>query len=321
MSKPAILQQLLENVYEKHLSNSSGEVAQYIPELARVDPAPFGIAIATVNKDLYTTGDVDVPFTIQSISKPFVFGMALEHLGHEKVYRHVGTEPSGEAFNSIELDPVTKKPHNPMVNSGAIAMSSLIYDQFKDRASEELIKLFSGLSDATLDIDENVFNSELQTAHRNRALIHLMRGVDLVSDPVEEKLKLYTRQCSINITARQLAISAATLANFGVNPFSGKTVFSSLTVRHILSVMFTCGMYDYAGRWAVDVGLPAKSGVSGGVMAVVNRQIGIGIFSPRLDEIGNSVRASGACIDLAGELGLHAFEFTNKGSSMLEIYL
>ena len=208
-----------------------------------------------------------------------------------------------------------------MVNSGAIAMSSLIYDKFKEHSAEEMISLFSDLSDAAMDIDEKVFHSELQTAHRNRALIHLMRGLDVVSDPVEEKLNLYTRQCSINISAKQLAISAATLANFGVNPFSGKTVFNSLTVRHILSVMFTCGMYDYAGRWAVDVGLPAKSGVSGGVMAVVNRQVGIGIFSPRLDEIGNSVRAIQACIDLAGELGLHAFEFTNKGSSMLEIYL
>lgn len=321
MSKKTILQLILENIHKKHLSNSSGEVAQYIPELAGVDPSPFGIALATVNKDLYTVGDVDVPFTMQSISKPFVFGMALEHLGTEKVYQHVGTEPSGEAFNSIELDPVHKKPFNPMVNSGAIAMSSLMYEKFGEQAQEKIVSLFSELSDAQLDVDENVFRSELNTAHRNRALINLMRGFNVVSDPIEEKLRLYTNQCSINITARQLAVSAATLANFGVNPFTGKTIYSSLTVRNILSVMFTCGMYDNAGRWAVDVGLPAKSGVSGGVMAVVNRQIGIGIFSPRLDEIGNSVRAIAACIDLANELGLHAFEFSNKGSSILESYL
>jgi glutaminase len=181
--------------------------------------------------------------------------------------------------------------------------------------------LFSNLANADLSIDENVFRSEINSAYRNRALTHLMRGLDVISDTVEEKLQLYTKQCSVNVNAKHLATMAATLANFGVNPFSGKTVLSSLTVRHILSVMFTCGMYDYAGRWAVDVGVPAKSGVSGGLMAVVNRQIGIGIFSPRLDEIGNSVRAIQACIDLADELGLHAFEFTNKGSSMLEIYL
>ena len=316
-----ILQQILENIYEKHIHNSSGEVTRYIPELAQVDPSPFGIAVATVNKDMYTVGDVEVPFTIQSISKPFVFGMALEQLGAEKVYRHVGTEPSGEAFNSIELDPVHKRPYNPMVNAGAIAMSSLIHDKFKEESERQLLSLFSDLSAAELSIDEKVFRSELHTAHRNRALINLMRGFDVITDPVEEKLELYTKQCSININAKQLAIAAATLANFGVNPFSGKTIYSSLTVRNILSVMFTCGMYDYAGQWAVDVGIPAKSGVSGGVMAVVNRQIGIGIFSPRLDEIGNSVRAIQACIDLAGELGLHAFEFSNKGSSILEIYL
>lgn len=321
MGDTKLLYSLLENIYQKHLSNTSGEVAQYIPELASADPDPFAIAIATVNKDLVTIGDVDKKFTIQSISKPFMFGMALELLGPEKVYEHVGTEPSGEAFNSIELNPVDQKPYNPMVNSGAIAMTSLIHDKFKDSAEKELLSVFSELANSTLEVDEDVFRSEWNTAHRNRALGHLMHGVGVINSGVEEKVALYTRQCSVAVSTTELAIMASTLANFGTNPFSGQTILNSLTVRNILSVMFTCGMYDYAGRWAVDVGLPAKSGVSGGVMAVVNRQIGIGIFSPRLDKIGNSVRALNACIDLAGELGLHAFEFTNKGSSMLDIYI
>ena len=321
MGNTDLLYSLLQNIYNKHLNDTSGEVAQYIPELAMADPDPFAIAIATVNKDIVTIGDVDKRFSIQSISKPFVFGMALELFGPEKVYAHVGTEPSGEAFNSIELDPVRQRPFNPMINSGAIAMSSLIHDRFKTSADQELQSFFSQLAHSKLKIDEDVYRSELNTAYRNRALGYLMQGAGVIKSDVEEKIALYTRQCSISVNTKELAIMASTLANFGTNPFSDSTIFSSLTVRNILSVMFTCGMYDYAGRWAVDVGLPAKSGVSGGVMAVVNRQIGIGIFSPRLDKIGNSVRAINACIDLAEELGLHAFEITNKGSSMLDIYI
>jgi glutaminase len=143
----------------------------------------------------------------------------------------------------------------------------------------------------------------------------------VISEQVDEIVDLYTRQCAITVTATQLATMAATLANIGTNPVTGDTILSPLTVRHALSLMFTCGMYDYAGRWAVDVGLPAKSGVSGGVMAVVNRQIGVGMYSPRLDEHGNSVRAIKACVQLTEEFGLHAFEFSNTGSSMLGVYL
>ena len=166
-------------------------------------------------------------------------------------------------------------------------------------------------------MDEAVYRSEKETGHRNRALAYLMRGPQIISDPVEEKLDLYFRQCSIRVTAKDLA----TMANVGANPVTGDQIFSPLPVRHVLSVMFTCGMYDYAGRWGVDVGLPAKSGVGGGVMAVVNRQVGIGLFSPLLDKRGNSVRGIKACIDLAEEFGLHAFEFTNAGSRMLDAYL
>jgi glutaminase len=316
-----VLQSLVDGVYQKNLANTDGKVAQYIPELANADPNPFGIAIATVGEDIITAGDVDIPFSIQSISKPFIYGMALECWGKEKVYQHVGTEPSGESFNSIELDPKFMRPYNPMVNAGAISMSALIHEKYGSNSEKEILSLFQNLANEKVHVDEGVYVSELETSHRNRSLSYLMRGAGIINDPVEEKLSLYTRQCSVNVTAKQLAVMAVTLANFGTNPFSGKTVFDSLTVRHILSVMFTCGMYDYAGRWAVDVGLPAKSGVSGGVMAVVNRQIGIAIFSPRLDEFGNSIRAIQACIDLADELGLHAFEFTNRGSSMLDVYL
>lgn len=321
MANTALFKELLERIYNKHLVNKKGHVATYIPELAKVDPEPFGIAIATVDNDIFTIGDTSEFFSIQSISKPFVFGMALEHYGIEATYKKVGTEPSGEAFNSIELNPNTGLPYNPMINSGAIAMSSMISSKFGEDAERKVLELFQRLSNSNSEIDFDIYRSELATTHRNRALAHLMRGVGVIEDPVEKAIDLYLRQCSIKTNARQLAIMGATLANFGINPISGETIYSPLTVRNILSTMFTCGMYDFAGRWAVDVGLPAKSGVSGGVLAVVNRQIGIGVYSPRLDEVGNSIRAIGACVDLAEELGLHAFEFTNKGSSLLDLYL
>lgn len=321
MSDLSMLKSVVEAAFERYRENSSGEVAQYIPELAEADPEPFGIAVVTANKDIITAGDVETPFSIQSISKAFVFGQVLDALGPEKTFAHVGTEPSGEAFNAIELDPRTHRPYNPMVNAGAIAMTSLLHEHYGERAEAQMLRLFSGLAGEPLAIDEKLYQSELASADRNRALAYLMRSAGAMEAPVEAKLDLYTKQCSVNVTARQLATMAATLANIGTNPFTGETVYTPATVRNILSVMFTCGMYDFAGRWAVDVGIPAKSGVSGGVMAVVNRQIGIGIFSPRLDEQGNSVRAIAACIALAEELGLHAFEFTNVGSSMLGVYV
>ena len=321
MSELSMLQNIVEVVYERHLKNNTGSVATYIPELAKAEPDHFGIAIATVDNGLATAGDVDVDFSLQSLSKPFAFGMALDIWGDEKTLKHVGTEPSGEAFNSIELDPGTRRPFNPMVNAGAISMTSLINEKFHDKSESEIVELFSKLASEKLSIDECVYQSEIKTADRNRALTYLMKSVDVIQSDAEKSLGLYTRQCSINVNARQLAIMAASLANIGNNPVTDENIYTPFTVRKILSVMFTCGMYDSAGQWAVDVGIPAKSGVSGGLMAVVNRQIGIGIFSPRLDAHGNSVRAIAACIDLAEELGLHAFEFSNQGSSILDVYL
>lgn len=321
MSDLEVIQSIVDDIYQRHKDNSDGEVAQYIPELANADPEPFGIAISTINNELITAGDVETPFSIQSVSKPFVFGLAIDECGEEKTFNSVGTEPSGEAFNAIELHPETSLPYNPMVNSGAIAMTSLIYDKYKNETQDTILNLFSELAGETIQYDESVYQSEIDTSARNKALTYLMQSVNAIEAPVEEKLQAYIKQCSANVNARQLSVMGATLANIGKNPITGNTIYDPLTVRKILSVMFTCGMYDFAGKWAVDVGLPAKSGVSGGVLAVVNRQIGIGIYSPRLDEHGNSVRAIAACIDLAEELGLHMFEFTNKGSSMLGYYI
>ena len=317
----SIIQSTLEAIHERHSRLNEGRVADYIPALAEANPDHFGIAIVTAEGQVYTVGDTDVPFTIQSISKPIAFAQALETCGAEETYRHVGTEPTGDSFNAMNLDEASNRPFNPMVNAGAISVTALIHDHSGKEPFESIRSTFGRLAGRSLDTDNAVFSSEKETGHRNRAIAHLMRHANIIKDPVEDKLDLYFRQCAIRVTAKDLAVMAATLANVGQNPLTGETVFSPLNVRHALSVMFTCGMYDYAGQWAVDVGLPAKSGVSGGIMAVVNRQIGIGIFSPSLDPYGNSVRGIRACIDLAEEFGLHAFEFTNAGSGLLKAYL
>lgn len=321
MSNLKIIDEIIHRVYESHVSNCGGNVAQYIPELSSADPERFGIAVCTVNNEVVSVGDTESLFSLQSITKPFVYGLALECRNKHIVDEFVGSEPSGDPFNSIELDPAYNRAYNPMVNAGALTVTGLVYDHFGAQTDAEILSLFSKLAGGPLSVDEGVYASELSTAYRNKALCYFLRGVERIMDPVEDTLKSYTRQCSINVNVVQLARMAATLANIGRCPGSDESVFSSLNVRNILSIMFTCGMYDFAGRWAVDVGIPAKSGVSGGLIAVVNRQLGIGVFSPRLDEYGNSVRATAACIDLAEELGLHAFEFTNAGSSMLEVYM
>jgi len=316
-----MLGETLDHVHALVSEERGGDVASYIPALARAVPEDFGLAVVTTGGDVYTAGESETEFTIQSVSKPFTLALALNRCGPERTYERVGTEPSGDAFNSVVLDPDTSVPFNPMINSGAISMTGLLRDTHGDDTFAEIRRGYGRFAGAELGYDQEVYESELATAHRNRAIAHLMRGGGVVSDPVDELVDVYTRQCSLTVTATQLATMAATLANVGTNPVTQDTIIDPLTVRHVLSLMFTCGMYDYAGRWAVDVGIPAKSGVSGGVMAVVNRQIGIGLYSPRLDEHGNSVRGIKACVQLAEEFGLHAFEFSNTGSSLLSVYL
>jgi glutaminase len=229
----------------------------------------------------------------------------------------VGVEPSGDAFNAIVFAPDTQRPFNPMVNAGAITVSALIHRALKGEALDFLLDRFSKAAGRTLRISDSVYRSEAETGHRNRAIGHLLLNVGAAQQPIEPALDLYFRQCSILVTATDLARMGATFANLGENPFTGESVFGVTAVRDTLSVMFTCGMYDYSGNWALDVGIPAKSGVGGGVLGVVNRQLGIGTFSPRLDEKGNSVRGLRAFQELSDEFGLHAFECTNYGSELM----
>ncbi len=295
---------------ELHASVSAltgGSPADYIPELAKADPSRFGIALATVDGAIYAIGDADYPFTIQSASKPFMYGYALQRHGRENVLKKVGVEPTGEAFNAIVLDEVANRPFNAMVNAGAIAVAELMDGGTQEERIANMLALFSSLAGRRLDIDQAVFRSELATGHRNRAIAYMMLNTAMIRRDPSEVLDLYFRQCSINVTARDLAIMAATLANDGTNPITGETVYDTNCVRDVLTVMNSCGMYNYAGQWSFEVGMPAKSGVSGCILAVIPGQIGIGVYSPPIDALGNSVRGIRVCEEISSEFELHAF--------------
>jgi len=321
VEQPHELQLAINELHERYQALNEGAVATYIPELSKADPQDFGIAIATTEGQVFHAGDCDRPFTIQSISKPFTFGMALEELGDKEVTQYVSVEPSGDAFNSIELQNGTNRPFNPMVNSGAITVTALLHRRYGEETFGMVLDRLSIAAGHPLAVDEAVFESERRTGHRNRAIAHLLLNFGLVHDAAEHALDVYFRQCAILVTSRDLAMIAATLANMGRNPLTDEQAFSIESVKRMLAIMFTCGMYDYSGEWAYRVGVPAKSGVSGGVMAVVNRQVGIATYSPPLDSRGNSRRGIEVCTELASRFGLHAFDCLNFGSSFLKVVL
>jgi glutaminase len=295
--------------HECVIGGAPGVLADYIPQLALADPELFGLVLESHEGDAYSAGDATAQFTIQSISKPFVYAMAVEQLGLDAVFERVGAEPSGEPFNAISLEPGTGRPDNPLVNAGAILTTSLVAGGF-ERIAEEL-SAFAGRS---LEVDEAVFESERETGDRNRAIAHLMRAAGSLRGPVDPVVEAYFRQCSLLVSAADLAMMAATLANAGRNPVTGEPVVREDTAQHVLSMMSMCGMYDFAGEWMLRVGLPAKSGVSGGLLAVSPGQFGIGLFSPPLDARGNSVRGVRACERFAERFGLHLLHDPTSGA-------
>ena len=296
----------LADLHAKYASLHDGEVATYIPELAKADPGWFGIGIATTDGYVYEVGDTRQPFTIQSISKPFAYGLALEDRGRSAVLGKVGVEPSGDAFNSISLAPGTGRPLNPMINAGAITTTSLVKGASSSQQVQRLVDVLSLHTGRVLTVNEAVYLSEKETGHRNRAIGHMLRNFDIMTEDPTQALDVYFQQCAIEVTCRDLAVMAATLANGGTNPATGERAIAPELVDSVLSVMMSCGMYDYAGEWLYLVGAPAKSGVSGGIMAVWPGQLGIAVFSPRLDARGNSVRGIKVCQDLSRDFNLHA---------------
>ena len=299
---------VLNELHVKYRDLREGKVADYIPELAKADPDAFAISLCTADGQVYEVGDFDREFTIQSISKPFVFGMGLNDLGRDFVGTRVGVEPTGDAFNSIVLDNSSKRPHNPMVNAGAIAMASVIKGNGPTERLNHLLDTLANYTGHRVNVDMSVFMSERTTGHRNRAIAHLMLNFGMIGSNVEEALDLYFQQCSALVNCRDLSVMAATLANKGVNPLTGATAIQSQYIKDVLSVMYTCGMYDYSGEWLYEVGLPAKSGVGGGIIAVVPQQLGIAVYSPRLDARGNSVRGIAVCKELSQRFDLHMFD-------------
>ncbi|MFA8298625.1 MAG: glutaminase A [Hyphomicrobiales bacterium] len=299
------------SIYEQTKKNVGGKVADYIPQLARVNPDYYAVSVCTIDGQRYALGDVSVPFCFQSTCKPILYCMAQEDYGADNVHNHVGYEPSGLGFNELNLDR-NQKPHNPMINAGAIMCSSLI--KRKLDLPDKFDAVLNTIKDlgATDNINFNnaVYLSERQTADRNFALAYYMRENKAFppNTDIIEALDFYFQCCSIEVNAVDMSVIGATLANGGINPFTEKKVFANNTVQNCMSLMYSCGMYDYSGEFAFKIGLPAKSGVSGALLVVIPDLMGICIWSPRLDQIGNSVRGIEFCQELANRYNIHKFD-------------
>jgi len=302
------LQSYLAGLHRKHAGCSDGAVASYIPELTRADPSWFGIALATIDGHVYEVGDTRQSFTIQSISKPLVYGLALADIGRDRVLSKVGVEPSGDAFNSISLYQDSGRPFNPMINAGAIASTGLVREDGPGGRITRILELFSRCAGRALTLDDAVYRSERDTGFRNFAIGYMLRNFGILESAPEPVLDAYFQQCSILVTARDLAVMGATLANGGVCPLTGEAALDPADVPRVLSVMATCGMYDYAGEWVYRIGMPSKSGVGGGIIGVLPGQMAIAVFSPPLDSRGNSVRGIRVFEDLSNDFGLHMFQ-------------
>ncbi|MGO1884237.1 MAG: glutaminase A [Citricoccus sp.] len=309
------VQEYLDRLVEQIRPHDQGTNYQAVPSAASMDPSLFGLALTTVEGHCYAAGDADHTFSLQSISKAFTYGMALEDLGPERVQEKIDVEPSGDPFNEISLQAGTGRPDNPMINAGAIATTSLIKGRGGRDRIGRIVNTFSDAAGRELKVSESVFKAEDRSGHRNRALAWLLRSFGILETDPEPSVQDYFRQCSILVTAKDLSMMAATLANQGVNPATGERVFAPRVVRWVLSVMSTCGMYDDAGTWAIEIGLPAKSGVGGGLLVVVPGQMGVGVFSPPLDDHGTSVRGSLAIAQIAQDFGLHYGDVPPLGRS------
>jgi glutaminase len=298
---------LIETLHKRYATLNEGKVADYIPELAKAKSDWFSVVIATVDGEVFAVGDAEQAFTIQSMSKPFTYGLALEDHGRDTIFSRVAVEPVGKTFNAIVLEESTGRPPNPMMNSGAIAISDMIKgEQLTDKLNR-LLGMFKTYTGHDVHMDVTVYTSERMSGFHNRAIANLLRASGAIKGDMDEALEFYFQQCSLQVNTLDLAIMAATFANRGINPKTGERAIPEKHVRDILSVMYTCGMYDSSGEWAYRVGVPAKSGVSGGIFGVVPNRMGIAVFSPLLNEQGHSVRGLKVFEDLSDELNLHIF--------------
>jgi glutaminase len=305
---PEVVESLLAEVFERYRSVTEGAVADYIPALAETDPSLFGVSMFSVTGRCASIGDASHLFSLQSISKAFVFALVCEAIGHEEAHRQLGVNATGLAFNSvmaIELN--EERTMNPMVNAGAMATTSLVPGATYEDRWEFIRDGLSRFAGRSLELDAEVYASESATNLRNQGIAHLLQSYGrLYADP-DETTDLYTRQCSLLVSATDLSVMGATLAGGGVNPLTGEQVIEAFHCKHVLAAMATAGLYEHSGDWLYEVGLPGKSGVSGGIVTISPGKGGLGTFSPPLDPAGNSVRGQRVTRYVSEKLGLNIF--------------
>jgi glutaminase len=303
----------LNQAHTKYKGLKEGKNADYIPALAKVPSEYFGIALVTVDGNVSTVGDIDKLFSIQSISKVFAAAQVMQESGADVIVNGVGVDATGQVFNSIvALEQYRGKEMNPLVNPGAIATTGNVKGATADEVWAKIIGIHSEFAGRPLEVNQEVYKSEADTNQRNRAIGALMHAYGLIGENHLQATDLYTRQCSINVNAKDLAMMAATLANGGKNPVTKKQVIDQKHVPGLLAIMATAGLYDDSGKWLYLTGLPAKSGVGGGLIAVSPGKFGIAAFSPPLDAAGNSVKAQRAITDISNRLGGNPYRATPK---------
>lgn len=310
----AQVEAVIKEAYEKFRSDTSGKNADYIPFLAQVDSRMFGVAVVSTDNQAVSVGEVNYSFSIQSISKVFTLALAMEELGPARVFERIGSEPTGRAFNSVPaVVDMTTHTGNPLVNAGAIATTSLISGKDANEKWNKILDFYSRAAGEKLTLIDEVYKSEAATNAGNKALSMLLAKYERIYADPFESVDIYTKQCSVGVNVVQLARMGATLANNGKNPVTGEQVIKPENVPYILSTMTMAGLYDGSGGWAWKVGLPAKSGVGGGIVAVVPGKGAIAVFSPRLDEAGNSVKAQRVIEYVADKLDFNLFSPRSVG--------
>ncbi len=302
------VQSWLDEAYARFRSNQDGLVADYIPALAATPPELFGLCVVGTSGRIYEAGDTAVPFSIQSVSKPFVFALVCQALGAASARDQLGVNSTGLPFNSVmAMELNVDRTMNPLVNAGAIATTSLVPGDTAVAKWQFIQEGLSRFAGRHLPLNQEVYESEAATNQRNRGIARLLESYGRVYFDPLETTDVYTKQCSLNVTVQDLAVMAATLANGGRNPLTHERVIDPLNCQHVLAVMATAGLYEYSGDWLYSVGLPGKSGVSGGIVTVAPGKGGVGTFAPRLDSAGNSVKGQLATSFLAENLGLNLF--------------
>jgi glutaminase len=305
---PAEIEAALKAAHSKYQGLKEGKNADYIPALAKVDSNIYGIALVTADGKVYTVGDVKSEVSIQSISKVFTLAKVIEEQGPEAIAKTIGTDATGMRFNSIVSVELSQKvlggpEMNSLVNPGAIATTSMVKGSSRDQIWKSILSFYSEFAGRSLSVNQEVFKSEAETNQRNQAIGYLMYAYGYIKDNPMQATDIYTEQCSVSVNAQDLATMAATLANGGKNPVTGKQVMKTENVPEVLAVMATAGLYDDSGKWLYSTGLPGKSGVGGGIIAVSPGKFGIAVISPPLDEAGNSVKAQKAIADISNALG------------------